>query len=196
MSIFRIYGDDQHYLNFVVPGSEVIKKLGGKEYPFHIDRTPKPYAHVWTEALEVDFYYGKQGKGKTIPDIIDNNGRLFLSPKAYDALHEILKSSGEFLPVYHKDGKGYIFNPLLSAEAMDGINKSLTTHDQYGNLTNFGFLEDKVKHATLFKTELDSYLGIFCSEEFKKIIEENKLCGITFGLDLGNPIGGTHGLTH
>jgi hypothetical protein len=188
MSIFRIYGDNQRYLNFVIPGSEVISKLGGRDNPFHIDRTPKPYSKVWTQALQIDFHYGNQGKDKSIPDITENNGRLFLSPKAYDALNNLLESCGEFLPVYHEDGKGYIFNPLMTAEDMSGIDNALTTHDTHGNLENFGFIEDKVKPAPIFRTALDSYLGIFCSAEFKEAVESLKLNGICFSKDISNPI--------
>ncbi len=204
MSLYRIYGDDAHYLNFVVDGVDVIKKLGGRDYPFHIDRTPKPYAAVWKAPVIVDFHYGKAVKSKVLPDvaekvlpdIAENGGRLYFNEHAYQLLHSLIDECGEFLPVYHDDGSGYVFNPLKSAEDVSGIDSERTLFDTHGNLAHFSFHDDKVKPFPIFRTALDTYLGIFCQEEFKSAVERNDLKGISFGSDLSNPIGVSYGGRH
>ncbi|MCI0507599.1 MAG: hypothetical protein L0Z73_16015 [Gammaproteobacteria bacterium] len=196
MSLYRIYGDDAHYLNFVIPGQEVIKKLGGRDYPFHIDRSPKPYSQVWKEPLQIDFYYGDYAKGKTIPDIAENGGRLYFSEPAYKALHKLMEDCGEFLPVIHRDGKGYIFNPLKTAEEVEGIDGKKTVYDVNGNLESFSFHEKRVKSFMVFRTKLDTYLGIFCQEAFKRAVEDGGFTGINFGSDLSNPLGTAYRTTH
>lgn len=195
MALYRIYGDDRQYLNFVIPVSEVIQKLG-KSHPIHIDRTPIPYKDIWKEPLEIDFMYGNETAGKLIPDIIDNNGRLFLSEKAYTELNELLNKVGEFLPVYYTDGKGYIFNPLKTAESESAIDKKSITHDEHGFLSNFSFIEEKLNNISVFKTELDTYLGLFCTAEFKSKVENADLKGIAFGQDISNPVGESYGVKH
>jgi hypothetical protein len=188
MSIYRIYGDDARCLNFVIPTKEVIEKLG-REYPIHIKRKPQSYREIWDDSFELDFYYGKNNKGKTLPDLIENNGRMYFNEAAYQALYRLVGSCGEFLPIVHKDGKGYLFNPLKTAEEVNGINEKLTAYDENENLTNFGFLEDNLKDIAIFRTELDAYMGIFCNEAFKDIVEKNKLTGVYFGVDVSNPTG-------
>ena len=195
MTLYRIYADDR-YLNFVIHGSEVIKKLGGRDHPFHIDRRPKRYAEFWTEPLEVDFHYGDSVKGKTVPDIAANNGRLYFSELAYEALHAGIETAGEFLPVRHADVAGFVFNPLHAAEDVDGIDSSKTVHDAYGNLEHYAFQEDRVRDFPIFRTEMDTYLGIFCHDAFKDAVEAGGFTGIAFGGDYSNPIGTSFGSTH
>ena len=192
MSLFRIYSDDRRYLNFVIPMAEVINKLG-EEHPIHLQRSPKSYQAMWDDTFKLDFYYGKYNKGKVMPDLAENYGRMYFSETAYQHLHLLVESCGEFLPVQHQHGKGYIFNPLKTAEDVDGINQRLVTYDPYDNLESFGFHEDKLKDFVLFRTKLDTYLGIFCQEAFKNAVQANKLTGIKFGPDVSNPIGESYG---
>lgn len=195
MTLYRIHADDR-YLNYVIHGSEIIKKLGGRDHPFHIDRRPKRYAELWTKPLEVDFHYGDHTKGKDIPDIAANNGRLYLGEPAYGRLHSIIEASGEFLPVRHDGGSGYVFNPLMTAEEVDGIDESRTVHDAHGNLAHYAFHEDRVREFAIFRTEMDTFLGIFCQDSLKSAVEEAGFNGILFGRDYSNPIGAAFGSTH
>lgn len=179
MAIYRICTDDAHYLNFVISGSEVEEKLGW-DHPFHIDTRPKPYAHLWHEPLKMTFYYGNYTKGKAVPDIAENGGRLYFSEQAHNALHKLLETSGEFLPVIHEGGTGYIFNPLKTAEDVEGVAEIF--HDVHDNLEGFRFDEERVKDLSIFKTEVDNYLGIFCNEAFKNSVENAEYKGVRFTL--------------
>lgn len=105
----------------------------------------------------------------------------------------LLETCGELLPVTYKNGTGYIFNPLITAEQLGATVDKLTSHDQHGNLAHFGFVEAKLKDTAIFKTRLDTWTGIFCSDKLKRAYENAGLMGITFHPDVSNPIGEPHG---
>lgn len=189
--IYRIHHNEA-YLMHSVPPVEAMTKLGEQHGTFAFNAEPKPYLAVW-QTLHIDFSPCTGSKAKAMPDISENFGRLFLSEKAYSALKELLSASGEFLPVTYEGGEGYLFNPLLTAEQCDAVDPKLTTHDQHGNLEHFGFMQEKLKDAPIFKTELDTFKGIFCAEEVKRVCEDAELTGVTFHPDVSNPIGEGYG---
>lgn len=175
MAIYRIFADYERYLSFVEDVQDIEDKLG-PDVPFDADSRPIPYAHLWKEPLKVTLYYGNYTKGKRVPDMAENGGRIYVSQRAYEALHPILKDAGEFLPVFHEEGEGYLFNPLMSAEDVDGVAEVF--YDKYDNMVGYRFHEEKVKDFPIFKTEVDAYHGIFCHEAVKETIETSDLKGI------------------
>lgn len=189
--IYRIHHNER-YLMHVVPPVESMTKLGEQFGTFAFNAQPIPYADIW-QPLHIEFAPCEGSKASEIPDISENFGRLYVSHKAHEYLKELLTPHGEFLPVTFKGGEGHLFNPLTTAESLHAINESLTSHDAYGNLNHYGFMEAALGHTPLFKTELDTYKGIFCSDAVKIIYEANQLTGISFHPDLANPIGENYG---
>lgn len=190
--IYRIHSNEA-YLMHSVPPVEAMAKLGEQHGTFAFNAEPKPYLQVW-KTLHIEFRPCTGSRAKLIPDISENFGRLFLSQKAYTTLKNLLEQCGEFLPVTYSIGeRGYIFNPLLTAEQLDAVDEKHITHDQYGNLENFCFIEAKLVDTAVFKTQLDTYKGIFCNEQIKQACEENGLTGIYFNQDISNPIGEAYG---
>lgn len=109
---------------------------------------------------------------------------LVLNKKAYTCLNEALGSLGEFVPLKVDDEELVLFNVLTFA------NEDLT-------LTEMGYLdgfEDGLKSLVfesediigklLFKSKLQHGFSIYCTDEFKDLITENSLTGITFNKDL------------
>ena len=184
--IYRIYHNDQ-YLTFEIPTREVLDKLG-RAYPFHINRTPISYAEVWKIPLHVKFRPPEDFTQNIVPDIAEVDGKLFLNEKAYNILKSALSSSGEALPVTYDGGTGYIFNILVIAEDKNGIDESRVGYDKNDNLSQFGFNEGIMETIPLFRIKLDHYLGIFCNEVIKTLIEESGLIGVIFGSDVANPL--------
>ena len=97
--------------------------------------------------------------GDLIPDISVHYGRLYLSAIANGALKELLIEDGEFLTVQHESGKGYIFNPLHCAEEKQGLDKTLSRKNEWGDIENTAFHEERVKDFTIFKTAYDNYIS-------------------------------------
>ena len=186
MSIYRIHPDRLNFsLLRTISTKEILDKLG-REYPFHIDPTPKSYEAVWS-ALEVGFYDSSdKGTASELPDITVGNGKLFLNARAYEQLHSLLEPHGEFLPVTYGKNEGYIFNCLSLAEDVAGLDEKLSIKNEYGDLQSLVFHEDKVHSMAIFRSEFDGYMGFFCKDDFKDAVESAGLKGITFSIDLGN----------
>ena len=187
--IYRIHHNDD-FLTFEIPTREVLDKLG-RDYPFHINRTPMAYENLWNE-LHIVFRAPEKNSQEIIPDLAEVDGKLFLSQKAFRTLRGLLEGSGEFLPVTYDCGTGYIFNILNIAEDKNALDEKLVTYDEYENLTHFGFKEDSLKDTVIFRSKIDHFSGIFCTNRFKSAIEEAELTGIYLHTDLADFVGTSH----
>ncbi|WP_062061412.1 imm11 family protein [Cellvibrio sp. OA-2007] len=185
MTIYRIHPDRMHYQLLTISSDEVIRKLG-KQNPFHIDPTPKPYAAIW-KSLEVSFYDSTSNKNKTKqPDISVDHGRLFLNKSACDALSTLISADGEILPVLYDGQNGAIFNTLKCAEDFNALDTKRSTKNDWGDLQSLAFVEEKIDTTVLFKCQFEGFTGLFCTDVFKAAVEQAHLNGITFSLDLAN----------
>lgn len=191
--IYRMY-HDLRYPMHVVPPIESMSKLGEQYGTFAFNASPMRYAEVWNP-LTIEYQGCTESTGKIhgLPDISVNFGRLAFSERAARLLRPLLESAGEFLPVSHKYGEGFLFNPLVTAEARGAVVDSLTTYDAHGNLVHFGFAPEKLEGVSLFKTALDAYKGVFCSAKVKDLCEREQFTGVYFGVDVTNPIGDAYG---
>jgi hypothetical protein len=186
--LYSIYADTKNYLYIGYDGNQM-NDLLGDEYRFDIDRTVKSYSRVWKNPITVNF--GNEGmKGTKMPDISADQGRLFLSQKAYDVLRDLLKNDGEFLPVEYESGNGFMFNPLSLAESVDGLDKKLSVKNEWGDVENVAFDENKVQGFNIFKTEFDAYYSVYCQESVRDAVEQAGLKGVIFTPNLGNYLGG------
>lgn len=187
--IYRLHPNHNHYKQFLIDADEVESAMGDDCF-IYMDSRPTVYLKNWVE-VSVTFF--EESESLDFPDIIcDQLGKLLLSNKAYDALRFALDSQGEFLPIKSNESAnyGYIFNPLKTAEELNAINESAVTHTTWGEVEGFGFSEEKLVHTPLFRTELDSYRGVYCTDKFKNLVEQEGLKGLLFDLDLNDrPLG-------
>ena len=183
MTIHRIH-QNSDFLVYNIPSQEVLNKLG-RAYPFHIDRSPIPFAHIW-KPLHIKFLPVVHSKSTSIPDISMGSGRLFLNTKAFKVLHKLLENDGEFLPVTYNGGEGMIFNPLTIAEDLNALNEKLIGHDEHGNLEHFEFIEEKLQDTAIFRARIDDCYGLFCGDTLKEAVEQAGLTGVYFQPDLAN----------
>lgn len=181
--IYRIHPDVSHYKSFVISSKEARRRLGSDTL-FHFDQTPRPYLNQW-KGMTIEFASLARSNKLPVPDLMVRHGRLFVSSKAYKALVALLTDHGEFLPVSFEGGEGYFFNILSDAESHDGLNAALSTRDQHGDVQSVAFHEDRVRDMPVFRTEFDDYLGVYCTDEFKRVVEAEGLTGITLSQDLG-----------
>lgn len=156
---------------------------------FTVNYAPVSYEDKW-QILNINFDDDGAGlDGDLIPDISAHYGRLFLSQAAYEALKGLLEGHGEFLPVRYKGESAYIFNPLHKAEEVDGLDTKLSVRDEWGDIENTAFHEERVKDFVIFKTEFDHFISAYCDQALKDAVEEADLKGVFFTTDLGNPFG-------
>lgn len=148
---------------------------------------PCSFRGVINETLRVSFpVLSKDDKNCAVPDIAIDQGRIFLNKKAYTVLKSLIENDGEFLPVTYEEGDGYIFIPLKVAESVEGLDTKLSLKNEWGDVENIAFIEEKVKDWSVFRCEFNSYMSAFCSEEVKQAIERNVLTGLYITPDLGN----------
>ena len=169
----RILTNGLDYLSLMYDDEEVIEKLG-EDNLIQIECDPREYAPIW-QTLSVRFEPALGGKSdKPIPDLQMHSGHLFLSERALKSLRDILEPHGELLPVvYSSDNEapkeGAIFNPLKVVSA----NERTSTKDSFGEVASLFFDTEEV----IFKTDFDDYFGVYCSNEFQRLIEANELTG-------------------
>ena len=188
---YTIYSnhDDFAHLGF---NEEQMQRLFGDGHPryrFDYARDCVSFKEKIKEKIIVDFAADrKELEGKPIPDIqilTFHNVGIFLNLKAYKAVKDIMKDDGEFIPVTYAEGDGYVFNPLRLAEDVNGLNEKLCIKNQWKDVENITFHEDRVKVYSVLKTKFDLCNNIFCREDVKEAIEAAKLQGVTFTPELG-----------
>ncbi len=187
MTLYSIYADTDLYRSIGFDRDQSFEVFGDNiRNHFDVNFEPKPYLSTW-KTLDVSFADDGSGlSGDLIPDISERDGRLFLSQNAYDVLKPLLKNDGEFLPVNYDNGQGYFFNPLSLAENVDGLDENRSIKNEWGDIENTAFHEDRVKNFMIFRTKFDSYISAYCQEELKSAIEQAGLKGVFFTPDLGD----------
>lgn len=150
-------------------------------------RTTKKMSSWWP-VLQTDFQDLEGEKNSPLPDVrpwFDSS--LVLSPRAYRLLGDALKQCGELLPVQAEGDTYYIFNCLTVGED-DKDNCSFKQVEGIDfELERLTFKDSNAKHF-IFKSEMDSYRNLFCTDRFKNAVEEFGLTGISFDESLIDPV--------
>ena len=134
-----------------------------------------------TKFMNVD---GEGEPNSPIPDVsIWIDASLVLTPKAYRLLGDLLKSSGEFLPVSAGDETYYIFNCFVFGEEDENKSKYEVVDGNVFGLESLVFKES-ASELLAFKSKLQSCLTLFCNEQFKEAVESFELSGIVFDSNL------------
>lgn len=192
MSIYRIREDHDNFLMFNLTPDELRSKMG-RRFRYFINRTPKSLPDWVTP--DATFKKDTQIKGAdNLPDISYwTTSHMVLNQKAYDSLSNNLSTYGEFLPVNVEGNSYYIFNVLkLVDESFVNLDMSEREYEGEGELKmqvglhKLKFREDLLEDTLVFKTEFDTYLNIFCGDEFKNMVEMAGLTGVLFKEDLAS----------
>lgn len=186
--LYTLISDHNTYLGAVIDSDYVASVVGGlrgdrREDRIDMNHQPRSWMGVFPDPLKVNFTrFSKGDENKAIPDIGEFQGRLFLNTDAYKVLEPFLKNDGEFLSARYEGGDGYIFTPLQVAE----IDKGVTVKNEWDEITNIGFIEDQVKGWSVFRTEYNGYMRLYCQQHVKEAIESAGLKGLYVTPDLAN----------
>lgn len=124
-----------------------------------------------------------------MPDISEWFGHncLALNQTAYDKLKSHLEKYGELLPT-HSEGIPYWVFHSTQKTGMEHIDldNSARSIDETGyvDMQSLAFKEETLKDQLVFQTEFSNYRNMYCTEEFKKLVESNGLKGLYFSTDL------------
>lgn len=183
--VYKLIPDLRHFKQFSLDEDEIESRLG-EDCLIFMDARPTRYLANW-QPLQVSFFdeFPSGSDIKQRPDImVDFLGKLFLGEKAVTALADLLDPAGELLPVSYDSTAGCLFNPLVIAEELNAVDTANVKRDQWGALLAPAFIEDSLSSAILFRTALDSYRGVYCSDTFKRAIEKAGLKGSVCSEDL------------
>ncbi len=190
--LYTLILDSNKYLSPLLDRAQIHRILGetteeNVKYRIDFKALPVSYKGVFNEPLNVSFPKAlKSQKNCEIPDIAAFQGRLFLGLKAYEVLKPLLDNDGEFLPANYELGKGYIYIPLKVAEDVDGLDTELSRKDEWGQVANLAFHEDRVKAWNVFRTEFNGYHTLQCQQAVKDAIEKAGFTGLYITPNLGN----------
>lgn len=165
----------------------VVGKINGDTITQRIDMNHEPisFIDIYNTPLKVNFSSPKGKKNRPIPDISMHYGRLFLTVRAYEALKPKIQNDGEFLPCEYEKGDAFIFNPLRVAERAGALNSNLSRKNEWGDVENLGFYEEKIKSWSVFRCEFNNFITLQCCQSVKSIIDEVGLTGLYITPELG-----------
>jgi hypothetical protein len=186
--IHKLIFDSENYLDFFFDEEQIEKTLGemtleNRDDHINLNHAPRSFKDIFKEPLIFNFSpVSKEDKNKPIPDIVVDMGRLFLNQKAYDVLWPLIKDDGEFLPVRYQEHNGYFFIPLQVVQP----DKKVSIKNEWEDMVSLGFHEDEVKKFSIFRTEFDAFIGLYCQDSIKDAIEQAALTGLFITCDLAN----------
>ena len=190
--LYTVLLDNKNYLDPMFNSEQLDRLVGTLNGDTLINRielnnTPRSFAGVFNEPLQIDFPVFKKAKAKLpIPDIAASEGRLFLNKKAYDALHDLIKNDGEFIPAVYQDGEAFIFTPLNVAETIDALDTKLTKKNEWGDLENLSFHEEKLGDWVVFRAEFNAFHTLQVTQAFVDAVQQNGLKGLYITTNLGS----------
>ena len=104
------------------------------------------------------------------------------SERAVDALHDLIDSYVEFLPVEVTNSEKKFFGVNVW-KIYDTLDLSRCDYEQIHNcfvIETFAFKDDILPEASIFRIREMSYRRIFVSQEFRDLVEKKKLIGLRF----------------
>lgn len=147
----------------------------------------KPRLQEWVMP-DASFFFsdGAEQMKEDLPDITPwSTGVLAFNPKAYGVFHSLINKAGEFLPISVYGETYYLFNTLYVIPDT-AIDKSkavevIDTGVHHGQ-TNVAFDEAFLgaEKIMVFKSNTNKLLHSFCTEEFKRLYEDNGFKGLVF----------------
>ena len=142
----------------------------------------------WSDKFE--FFYVKE-EGDIWTDYLANDKGWFLVSNKLKTILDTVETDIQFLQVNIKEKnsekkkkKYYIANVIKTVDALC-LKKSKyfkTEIEDIGTIytvSKYGIYADRTEHADVFKLSNGQEIPIFVSEKFKKLIEQEKITGIS-----------------
>jgi hypothetical protein len=181
--IYKLNDDFPNTCLLLIDGVELYTKMPTYKPRFFA----KPRLQEWVMP-EASFFLGEGAEQmkEDIPDITPwSTGVLVFNPKAYEVFHSYLAKSGEFLPISVYGETYYLFNTLyIIPESAMNKSRAIEVIDTGVHLgqSNVTFDESFLDGEKIinFKTVTDKLMFAYCTEQFKKLYEDNGFKGLVF----------------
>lgn len=178
--IYKLVDDVDRFATFNFDDMEqVINDLGSELFmnfgPSALSL--KPCWSDWKGGFDVD-------DDHAIPDIsLWTQNALVLSSKAKEALQGIIEPCGELLDLNCTQGTFFLFNCLARESANAELSEALIDRGVQAGVEKLVF--DSVSYP-IFQTEFDLVTHFYCTDAFKKVVEDHQLVGIGFDMNLAS----------
>ena len=184
--IYKLRFDRSRFLSFDI-SPDVLEESFGPDY-FSLLEQPQ-WKSFW-QPLPVEFFDDSDKHDVTKPPDITLwfTDQLVVNQKAYEALNDTLSSYGEWLPL-QCEGLPYWLLHITRTTGMDAVDSASVRRVEesgYIDVKKLQFNPSAVKDLLLFKSEFDDGKNIFCSDEYRTLIEEHGLQGLVFSKDLAS----------
>lgn len=142
------------------------------------------FNHLWPEKLDFNYF----GKAKEQDYDISLLGQfLIMKMPVYELLKERLAYFGEVLPVQAEGNNMMLFNLLTFGQEQKEMCITKYEDGFEAGLELLTFEQGDVQNKLLFKSKLEGAQKVYCTDEFRNIIQNNKLKGLVFDEDLLDP---------
>ncbi|AQT59212.1 hypothetical protein [Cellvibrio sp. PSBB023] len=182
--IYKLRADRENYLNFYLD-SYAIEKIIGDFFLLYEDH----WADFWKKVPGTFTDDSDSNNVVKVPDITvwATQNCLALNQNAYDKLKQHLAEFGELLPIECEGTPYWLFHSTnkTGMEHVD-LNQSARQVDEvdYVEMQALVFKEDSLKDQLVFQTEFSNHRNMYCTEEFKTLVDSNGLKGLYFSRDL------------
>lgn len=177
MEFYQVFENDHDYMVPHLDPDEVEEKRGDDD--FVLITKPRSYTEDWVP-LELEFKM--DGSLPTIPTISRWRNYLVMHESAYKQFRDLLGPHGEFLLCTHQGSAFYLFNTLTIAEDLEAVKPGSVTRK--GNLlSSIQFDKSSLKGVPILRTK-ESYVSVYCTDIFKKAVEDAQLEGLLFSENL------------
>lgn len=173
MTIYRLNYDDYRYPIISISPDEIEDKSHDGRSSLKVAESA---INTWNTLIGT-YYYAKDNLVRhPCPDLSDRQSEMVFSEKAKSQLESVLEKHGEFLPILVDGDKRYIFNLLNATNAIDPFNSSKEMFEGMAvAVEKIAFLTHEVEDLFIFNTPYDGYSYIYCTDEFKSLIENSEL---------------------
>lgn len=183
--IYRMKEDHSLFLTPGIGPGELREALGQDEQVTRVLKQPGTNESVLSAWHPLRFsmvdVFGKQA---VKPDIVVWRSWLIMNQAAFSALEPSLVPFGEFLPAFADGEAVTIFNCLTFAkEDQNQTIKNYIDGIPCG-LESLAFDAGDTADKLVFKSRLLDGLPLFCTSDFRRLLEDNQLRGIAFDTDL------------
>lgn len=77
-----------------------------------------------------------------------------------------------------------MFNPLIFAQEDLSLTERAYLDGFEDGLKSLVFDDEDISNKLIFKSKMQSGLSLYCTDDFKKLVNDNNLTGLVFNTDL------------
>jgi len=183
--IYRISDAYNEYLNIDIDPFDLLEAMGGSISPEQFDSYAwdlRSLRDIW---VDIGGSFMADDESLIKPDIaIWDSSNLVLSPKAFMAIGDKLEKYGEFMPITIEGETYQVFHCLNAINADLSVSKSIIKEGFWQGVSALGFDEYSTINQLVFTARFDRCSTLFCSDDFKQLIDSHMLKGLIFNEDL------------